>query len=121
MWNQRRVRVLAFALFECSVFVAVPAADAVHEVQDVQLHVGGYEWCSPGHNHLSSGHNEFHCEFARALFMGVAHAHVLPSLRPVTEVRAVPPTGNPLGSEPVLSWRAGSAATSRRLTSSGSP
>ncbi len=103
MWNPRRVRVLTFALFECSVFVAVPAADAVHEVRGAQPHVEGYEWCSSGHTHLSSEHNESHCQFARALFMGVAHAHVLPSLRPVSEGRVVPPPGNPFRSEPVLS------------------
>ena len=54
MWNPRRVRVLAFALFECDVFVAVPAADAVHEVQGAQAYVEGYEWCSSGPTHLSS-------------------------------------------------------------------
>ena len=102
MWNLRRIRVLAFALFECGVLIAVPAMDAVLEVRSAEAHVEGYGRCSPSHNHLSSEHSETQCQFARALFMGVVHLHTLPHLRPVTEWRPVPPAGNPLRSGPVV-------------------
>ena len=114
MWDPRRFRVFVFALFQSSVFVAAPATDAVLDAKELgtAAHVEseGHDDCAPSHSHVNPEHNHFHCQFARALYLGVVHSHVLPHLRPVTDRGAVPPAENTFASGPVLSGGLGPRA-----------
>lgn len=114
MWDPRRFRVFAFALFQCGVFAAAPAADALLDARESggAAHAEGEEHdrCAPGHNHLNPEHNHFHCQFTRALYMGAVNSHVLPDIRPVTDHEAIPPGKTASASGPVLSGGLGPRA-----------
>ena len=100
MSDPRRFLVFAFALLQSSVFVAIPVVDAVLDAREsgLEVHVAadGGEHCDLAHNHL-------HCQLARALYLGASHSQVLPRLRPVVDVWAVPPAENPAVGGPAFS------------------
>lgn len=100
MSDPRRFLVFVFACLQCSVFVAIPAVDALLDARetgpDVHVAVGGGEHCDPAHNHL-------HCQLARALYLGAAYYQVLPRLRPVVDAWAVSPAENYAVGGPVFS------------------
>ena len=100
MLDPRRFPVLALALLQCSVFVAIPVVDGVLDARElgIKVHVtaGGGEHCDLGHNHL-------HCQLARALYLGAAHSYVLPRLRPVIDAGAVPLAENTSAGGPAFS------------------
>ena len=112
MWDLRRFRVLAFALFQCGVFAAAPAADALLDAREsgTTAHVEGHDHCAPGHNHINPEHNHFHCQFTRALYLGAVHSRVLPHPRPVTYQEVVQPGETASAGSPVVSGGLGPRA-----------
>lgn len=114
MWDPRRFRALAFALFQCGIFAAAPAADALLDARESgrAAHVEGeeHDHCAPGHNHINPERNHFHCQFTRALYLGVVYSHVLPQLRPVAHREATIPGETASASGPVLAGGLGPRA-----------
>lgn len=114
MWDLCRFRVFAFALFQCGIFAAAPAADALLDARESgrAAHVEGedHDHCAPGHNHINPERNHFHCQFTRALYPGVVHSHILPDLRPVTDHEAIPSAETASATGPLLSGGLGPRA-----------
>lgn len=70
----------------------------------------GHDRCAPDHNHINPERNHFHCQFTRALYLGVTHSHILPQLRPVAHRDAATPGETTSGSGPVLAGGLGPRA-----------
>ena len=121
MWDLCRFRVFAFALFQCGVFAAAPAADALLDAREsgraAHVEGEGHDRCAPGHNHINPERNHFHCQFTRALYLGVAHSHILPQLRPVAHREAIHTGGDHVCQWPCPRGRAGPEGSSDCLIS----